>query len=390
METTVIHIADFTTPHAGGFVSSLRALAAKARESGFRIVLVFPAAAQHASWAVQMQQDDISLRFLPSGLSLWRLVQRIGDIVREENAEILHTHFSNFNFPAGLAKLLLWLANRKVIIIWHFHSDWRTRLTLKRRIKDLLLYRILGRTAFGIAVSDNIRQAMGQRGMPLQRMRYIPNGFDADRLAMGEKSPATVRCELGIPKQAKVFLAFGWEPLTKGVDLLLAAFEKLAAARNPSDIVLLMIGTDTMRQYVHDWNRGNQPFWQYLAEPRERVAEFFAASDAFISASRSEGFPYSIVEAMASKLPVVSSDIPGAAWARGVPGVVFFPPGDADALSKAISQMLSWTDDERSANSNANCSFVTERYSLNQWAENVLSYYTDLLMDNSIRTGEYQ
>ena len=185
-------------------------------------------------------------------------------------------------------------------------------------------------------------------------------------------------------------MAFGWEPLTKGVDLLLAAFEKLAAARNPSDIVLLMIGTDTMRQYVHDWNRGNQPFWQYLAEPRERVAEFFAASDAFISASRSEGFPYSIVEAMASKLPVVSSDIPGAAWARGVPGVVFFPPGDADALSKAIYQMLSWTDDERSANSNANCSFVTERYSLNQWAENVLSYYTDLLMDNSIRTGEYQ
>ena len=145
-----------------------------------------------------------------------------------------------------------------------------------------------------------------------------------------------------------------------------------------------------MRQYVHDWNRGNQPCWQYLAEPRERVAEFFAASDAFISASRSEGFPYSIVEAMASKLPVVSSDIPGAAWARGVPGEVFFPPGDADALSKAISQMLSWTDDERSANSNANCSFVTERYSLNQWAENVLSYYTDLLMGNAIRAGENQ
>jgi glycosyltransferase involved in cell wall biosynthesis len=390
METTVIHIADFTTPHAGGFVSSLRALAGKAREKGFRCVMVFPAAAEHTIWAEQMQQDSLSVRFLPSNLSLRELVQRICDLVCEEKAEILHTHFSNFNFPAGLAKLKLLFANRRVKVVWHFHSDWRTRLTLKRRVKDLLLYRILGSTAFGIAVSENIRQAIGRRGMPLQRMRYIPNGFDPERLAVGEKSPDTVRCELGIPKQAKVFLAFGWEPVTKGVDLLLAAFDKLASAVNPSDIVLLLIGTDTMRQYVHDWNRGNRPAWQYLAAPRERVSEFFSASDAFVSASRSEGFPYSIVEAMASKLPVVSSNIPGAAWAQEAPGVVFFDPGNVEELAKAITQVLSWTEEERRLNSNANCDFVTERYSVQQWAENILSYYKELLIGNAIRAGEVQ
>ncbi len=386
MGKTVVHIADFATPHAGGFISSLKVLATEAKAKGYQVVMVFPAAAEKTAWALQLQQNGFALRFLPSNLSLFALVRHIRSVVCEEKAELLHTHFSNYNFPAAIVSLLSLFTNRKIYVVWHFHSDWRTRLTLKRRMKDFILYRLLGRVTFGIAVSESIRAEIGGRGMPLQRIKYVPNGFDAARLAGCNKDKAALRGELGIPPQTRAFLAFGWEPVTKGVDLLLAAFAQLCNGEKCNKIGLLLIGKEPMMQYVKEWSRGDKPPWLYLAEPREQVAELYTVSDVFISASRSEGFPYSVVEAMASRLPVISSDIPGVAWAKGVQGVVFFSSCDATDLVRGITEVISWSDAQWKGNVNANRSFVTEKYSLQTWAKNVLEVY-DAIMNNHMIQG---
>jgi len=384
---TVVHIADFATPHAGGFISSLKMLAAEAKAKGYQVVMVFPAAAEKTAWALQLQQSGFALRFLPSNLSLFALVRCIRSVVYEENAELLHTHFSNYNFPAAIVSLLSLFTNRKIYVVWHFHSDWRTRLTLKRRMKDFILYRLLGRMTFGIAVSESIRAEIGGRGMPLQRIKYVPNGFDAERLVGCEKDKATLRYELGITPQTRVFLVFGWEPITKGVDLLLAAFAQLCNGEKCDKVGLLLIGKEPMLQYVNEWSCGDKPSWLYLAEPRERVAELYAVSDIFISASRSEGFPYSVVEAMASRLPVISSDIPGVAWAKGVQGVVFFSSCDATDLATRITEVISWNDVQWNCNVDANCRFVTEKYSLQTWAKNVLAVYDTIMNTHTVQGG---
>lgn len=387
MGKAVVHIADFTTPHAGGFISSLKVLASEAKAKGYQVVMVFPAAAEKTAWALQLQQNGFALRFLPSQLTLFSLVWHIRSVVYEENSELLHTHFSNYNFPAAIVSVLSLFTNRKAYVVWHFHSDWRTRLTLKRRVKDFILYRLLGRVTFGIAVSESIREEISGRGMPLQRIKYVPNGFDAERLAGCDKDKDTLRGELGIPQQTRVFLAFGWEPVTKGVDLLLAAFAQLCNGEKCDKVGLLLIGKEPMLQYVNEWSRGDKPSWLYLAEPRERVAELYTVSDVFISASRSEGFPYSVVEAMASRLPVISSDIPGVAWAKGVHGVVFFPSCDVTDLATRISEVTSWNSEEWNCNVNANYSFVTEKYSLQTWAKNVLEVYDAIMNTHMIQGG---
>lgn len=390
MGKTVVHIADFTTPHAGGFISSLKVLAAEAKAKGYQVVMVFPAAAEKTAWALQLQQSGFVLRFLPSNLTLFALIRRIKSVVCEEKADLLHTHFSNYNFPAAIVSLLSLFTNRKIYVVWHFHSDWRTRLTLLRRMKDFILYRLLGRVTFGIAVSESIRAEIGGRGMPLHRIKYVPNGFDAERLGDCDKDRDTLRGELGIPQQTRVFLAFGWEPITKGVDLLLAAFAQIGNGEKCYKVGLLLIGKEPMLQYVNEWTRGGKPSWLYLADPRERVAELYAVSDVFISASRSEGFSYSVVEAMASRLPVISSDIPGVAWAKGVQGVISFSPCDVPDLVRGITEVISWSDAQWNSNVNANRSFVIEKYSLQTWARNILEVYdtilnTDMIQDGKIR-----
>jgi glycosyltransferase involved in cell wall biosynthesis len=78
-----------------------------------------------------------------------------------------------------------------------------------------------------------------------------------------------------------------------------------------------------------------------LLGERSDVAEQLAQSDVFVLASRSEGMPLSVLEAMAAGLPVVASSV------GGIPELVvsgetglLVRPGDIDALAAALHTVL--------------------------------------------------
>ena len=75
-----------------------------------------------------------------------------------------------------------------------------------------------------------------------------------------------------------------------------------------------------------------------LLGERHDVPELLAAADIFVLASRSEGAPLSILEAMAAGLPVVASDVGGVAElvADGETGLLV-PAGDAAALAPPLA-----------------------------------------------------
>jgi glycosyltransferase involved in cell wall biosynthesis len=379
LEKTVIHVSPFSTPHSGGFISSLKSLVAYAKTKKFRVVLIFPEAARNTRWACQMLAEGYIVYFLPPNQSMVAIVKIIKGIAEIEKAKIIHTHFSNYNFPASIAALLINWKKEKVRTIWHFHSDWRIRLTLVRRIKDFILFKLLGHYVYGISVSEDIKENIVSRGMPRERIYYVPNGFDINRVISSTKTSAAIRRELGIPEGKTVFLAFGWAPITKGVDLLLAAFE--AFAMQSADVVLFLVGADAMKQYIEQWTCGTRRDWLVLSEPRENVADFYKASDVFVSASRSEGFPYSVTEAMAAKLPIVSSDIPALTWARNVEGVVFFESCNVDSLVQAVQTVIEWSEEDRIHKTLANSTFVDSNYSLDKWDENIIKTYISILGD---------
>ena len=99
--------------------------------------------------------------------------------------------------------------------------------------------------------------------------------------------------------------------------------------------------------------------------PRDKVFEYFSVSDVFVSASRGEGLPVAVLEAMACSRPVILSDIaPHREIVKDVDFIPLIPPDDAVGFARAIKKFQEMSPAERVA-IGAKCrKIVEDRFSL--------------------------
>lgn len=99
--------------------------------------------------------------------------------------------------------------------------------------------------------------------------------------------------------------------------------------------------------------------------PREKVFEYLLDADLFISASRGEGLPISVLEAMACRCPVILSDIPPhREIAEGVDFIPIVHPDDVMGFAQAIKKFRDMPASDRKAIGQKCRKLVEERFSL--------------------------
>jgi glycosyltransferase involved in cell wall biosynthesis len=136
-----------------------------------------------------------------------------------------------------------------------------------------------------------------------------------------------------------------WEHIYD-IETLLQSFA--LAYHNCHNLRLLLIGTGSlaadMNRFIVDNNLQNAVYMPGQVNYADLPA-YFRAADLYISCSQSDGTSVSLLEAMASGLPVCVSDIPGnREWVQaGVNGWVV-PVGDASGFAGAILEASSATD----------------------------------------------
>ena len=153
-----------------------------------------------------------------------------------------------------------------------------------------------------------------------------------------------------------------YEPLY-GSDVLLDAFGKARAA-NPS-LRLLLLGdgsqNDSIRTFLND--RGlNGAVFALGSQPAEELPMWFRAADVYVSCAKSDGTSISLLEAMATGLPVIVTDIPSnREWVSEPENGWLAPVGSAEGLASKISQAAKLTPEERKTISKNNRRIVAER-----------------------------
>lgn len=213
----------------------------------------------------------------------------------------------------------------------------RGRQRLGLQASHWLYGRLLGRRHVTIhAVSESVRQAAMERfGISSDRFVVIPRGRP-DPAAASLGDPVATRRALGVAAAEVVAIAVAREhPIKNHIALL----EAVAALRlRGVDARLLLVGpcgdaSTHIYQAIGALSLGEATL---RLGQRDDVPDLLGAADIFVSTSFSEGMPGSIIEALASRVPVAAFRAPGVTDALGEDHVGLVPFGDHQALADRI------------------------------------------------------
>lgn len=193
----------------------------------------------------------------------------------------------------------------------------RARLTLRNRVVQRIEERALAPGAYRRVITNSHRVGRDVReryGIPEVALATIHNGVDLERFhpRLSAGSGAALRATLGFAPEHLVVLFLGTGYARKGLDYLLSAFPALRA-RAP-EARLLVVGYDSAaRRFARRAERaGLRPYVRFLGGRRDPEA-CYGAADLYVLPTRYDPFANSTLEALASGLPVITSETNGGA-----------------------------------------------------------------------------
>ena len=356
----VVHCSKFGGPYPGSFVSMLIAAATAARSAGLETTVCLSrdrAAGQ--PWIADLSSCAEVRLFEPQGLQAKLLA--VHEVLAESPIRTaLHTHFGDYDEAAAIAGLL----RRGTRVLWHLHSARNRPLKARSKAYGAAFGRCVDAV---LCVSPEIRDTALAQWMPRAKVIDFPNAVDLSRFQpITDAERSVAREALELPVDAPVVLHFAWDWQIKGGDRLLAA-----AATLPGVTFLTVIGEDADPPAL--------PANVRPLRPRADVAQLFAAADVFLNASRTEGMPFAVLEALARGLPVVAVDLPvSRAILEALPGARVVAPS-VDALSGAISELAGLDRSAREQHAHAARARLEDSYSLNSWSSRLVGLYQRLL-----------
>jgi UDP-glucose:(heptosyl)LPS alpha-1,3-glucosyltransferase len=172
--------------------------------------------------------------------------------------------------------------------------------------------------------------------VPPNDVAVVRYGVDVTRFhpSRREREGAAVRRELGIPLEQPVVLCIGSGFRRKGVDHLLAIWDR----EPPAGAALVIAGNDQHLAAYRRRARGARGLVVFTG-PRADVERLYAAADLFTLPSMFDAFGIVVLEALASGLPVVASRDIGAAEVLTGPlaDLVVADPSDEAALAARLA-----------------------------------------------------
>jgi len=362
-----VHLAGYGGPYAGSFVPMLRGVMRAARDRGWSCEAVFGPVAKDRVWLDELRDDGIPFRFAPSSAraDVSRLVRSL--LAESDEPTVLHTHFTSFDIPAAMAAA----GHGATKVFWHVHTPHHDSVLMRAR--NRMKYALLGRRVDRIlCVSSELAEVVVDRGAPRSRVEFLHNAVDADRFRLLEREEREIaRLRLGLPIGRPLLLHFGWDWDRKGGDLFMQAVQALRA-RGVEAVGVTVGGGEAAKKLREDLDLTHAV---HVLDPTDDVQTLYAAADVFLSPSRAEGTPYSVMEALSSGTAVVASDIPGHALMGAGIASCLITPHDPAAIATAAERLIDRDDHEISADALSGHLWMRDKLHLPRWSAGLMERY---------------
>jgi glycosyltransferase involved in cell wall biosynthesis len=300
----------------------------------------------------------------------WRVAWRLAAAARERRVEVLHAHQYTPFFYSALARVLSGGELRLILTEHGRHFPDLVR-PLRRAVNRLVLDRLADGVNACCAFSAEGLSRVD--GFAAGRVEIIENGIDLVRYGVaGDR--AALRCELELDPARRYVTAVARFHPVKDHAMLLRAFATVAGAR--PDVDLLLAGDGPLRadleKQAAELNVAGRV--RFLGV-RSDVPALLRASDLFTLTSVSEAASLTLLEAMASGLAVVVTDVGGnpEIVREGVEGLLV-PRGDAAATAAALLRLLD-NPAGAAAMGRAGRLRVEERYQLQRTIDSYFALY---------------
>ena len=266
------------------------------------------------------------------------------------NPDVVHAQMLGMGIPA--------LAAKKLFGKPYISGDGGSDVYLTWKFERLFLEPVLKNADAVIALTEQMKEKIGEF---YERDAFvIPNGINLDEYAGLSKE--NLRAELQFGRSDKVIIYIGRLSPVKGVEYLIRAM-RLVKDKEP-DAKLVLIGDGSEKEKLKSIIKklNLEHLVMHLPQlPNQNIPKYAVASDVLVLPSLSEGFPMTILEAMASGLPIVSTKV------SGLPEIVkegkngfLVEPANTEQLAEKILLLLK--DDGVRATMSANNKESVKQY----------------------------
>lgn len=341
------------------------------RAKGYDIALVSMIEPVALTYVNELKELNVEIHSLgmSKGIPDPRAIIRLRRVIKQFNPDVVHSHLVHANILARFTRMFVKMP-LLICTAHNIHEGGRFRELLYRFTDPLC--------ELTTNVSEKaVQRYIDERITPKNKIVFIPNGIDISQFeGNAEEERRRIELELGISKESFIWFAAGRIVPEKDYSNMLTAFSKVTV-QHP-DSVLLIAGIGPEREMMDQLCKelGIQDQVHFLGI-RHDIAQLMKAADAYLMSSKWEGMPIVLLEASASALPIVATDVGGnrEVVQDGLTGLLVRAE-DSDELSDRMASMMSLDANDRQLMGQAGRQYVKEHYSMNEIVETWTDIYS--------------
>lgn len=363
-ENNILILSFYGASWGGSFIPSLKSFIVFSLKIGRSVCCVFPSMAKSLSWVNEIEDCGAKVYFVENDFflkkkicikSIWQLYK----IIVHNKIEFIWANFMTYNYSLLLLKTIF---GKKLSIVLTVHNMFKTPSLnkIKRRAKLFLIKRTYDKF---IGVSEVVKKSLLSNGID-KNVSFVTNAVEFNRLMSYEK------IDFRKANDEILVLMFGWPYKVKGVDIAVRAIKKL---RDEGINLILLIPHKIQNDLISDIEC--IPDFVRFIKPRNDVASLYNNVDMFLSASREEGCPYSLIEAAFCECIICSSNIIQSV-SLNIPDVILYDTESIDDLSQKIKSIISCTPKQHKEIKQRQKEYVIVNFDMNIWVREMNVYFS--------------